>query len=335
MRLSELANLLDGTLIGEDLEVTEITPLEMPNKNALSMVFSKKSIKDKDLSDFKAFVVLKGLEKFIDKPCILIEDSTFIIIKLIDIFYPEEKIDYIISDKADISKSVKLSKNIKIDSYTRIDENTQIDENTIIGANVTIGKNVIIGKNVTIYPNVTIYDNTVIKDNVIIHAGAVIGADGFGYVNTPQGHHKIRQVGNVILEKNVEIGANACVDRATFGSTIIGEGTKIDNLVQIAHNVTIGKHSIIVSQVGIAGSTNIGNFVMIGGQAGLPDHVNIVDGVIIGARTGVLGNIEEKGIYFGSPQIPHKDFMRNIAVAKDLYKMKKQLDSLLEDKKND
>lgn len=332
IKLSEIALKLDGTVFGDDIEVDGLCSIEVPVANSISMIFSKKILKKADISVMKAFVVAEGIEKLIDKPCIVIKKTEMAIIKLIEIFYPEEDNAYVISDKADICTESKIVGEVRIDAFAVVSKGVRIDNESVICSNVHLGKNVQIGSNCLIYPNVTIYDDCIIGNNVIIHSSTVIGADGFGYVNTAEGHFKIRQVGNVVIEDNVEIGANVSIDRATFASTIIGEGTKIDNLVQIAHNVVIGKHSIIVSQAGIAGSTKIGNFVIVGGQAAIPDHVKIADGVILGARTGVMSDIKERGIYFGTPAQSHREFLKNMSASKDLYKMKKQLESLMEDK---
>jgi UDP-3-O-[3-hydroxymyristoyl] glucosamine N-acyltransferase len=162
---------------------------------------------------------------------------------------------------------------------------------------------------------------------VIIHSGAVIGSDGFGYVMEKGMHYKIPQVGGVIIGDDVEIGANAAIDRATTGNTIIGRGTKIDNLVQIAHNVKIGENSVIAAQTGVAGSTEIGNYVVFGGQAGVADHTRIDDGVMVGAQSGAMGHVK-KGIYSGSPMIPHRDWLKSIAIFAKLPELNKRIKEL-------
>ena len=179
----------------------------------------------------------------------------------------------------------------------------------------------------------TLRENVRIGNRVIIHAGSVIGSDGFGYVFDEGRHHKIPQVGGVIIEDDVEIGSNVSIDRATTGNTIIGAGTKIDNLVQIAHNVTIGKNSLIIAQVGVAGSTEIGDYVTLAGQVGIVDHVTIESGTIIGAQSGVLGNIA-KGIYSGSPVMPHRDWLKTqaiIAKLPELYKKIRELEGKIKE----
>jgi len=168
---------------------------------------------------------------------------------------------------------------------------------------------------------------------VIIHAGTVVGSDGFGFVNTKEGHLKIKHVGRVVIEDSVEIGSNCSVDKGTLSSTVIGEGTKIDNLVQIAHNVKIGKHSIIVAQAGIAGSSKIGNFVILGGQTAVADHVNIPDGTMVGSKSGVASDIDKRGIYSGIPVIDHRLWRRNVTAFKDLYKVVRYMKKKEEEEK--
>lgn len=205
-----------------------------------------------------------------------------------------------------------------------------------IGARVTLYPGVFIGNDTTIgddtllYPNVVVREDCTIGARVIIHSGTVIGSDGFGYVQDQGRHHKIPQLGGVTIEDDVELGANVTVDRATLGQTVIQQGTKVDNLVQIAHNVTIGAHSIIVSQVGIAGSTRIYHHVMIGGQAGLADHLVIGEHVMIAARAGVNRNLKPNQIVSGAPVMPHEVWIKAQAVIPRLPELRQAVRALEE-----
>jgi UDP-3-O-[3-hydroxymyristoyl] glucosamine N-acyltransferase len=193
---------------------------------------------------------------------------------------------------------------------------------------VFIGEGTVIGNNCILYPHVTLRERVFIGDRVIIHSGSVIGSDGFGYVFDKGKYHKIPQVGGVIVGDDVEIGSNVSVDRATTGDTIIGKGTKIDNLAQIGHNVKIGNNSIIVAQVGIGGSSEIGDYVTIGGQVGIADHTRIESETMLGAKSGVMGHMP-KGIYSGAPAIPHRDWLKSKAICAklpELYKKIKELE---------
>jgi UDP-3-O-[3-hydroxymyristoyl] glucosamine N-acyltransferase len=193
---------------------------------------------------------------------------------------------------------------------------------------VYIGRDSVIGDECVLFSNVTVREEVVIGKRVILHAGAVIGADGFGYVHADGQHRKIPQVGTVVIEDDVEIGANTAIDRATVGKTLIGAGTKIDNLVQIGHNCTIGRQVILVSQAGIAGSSVIGDGCMLGGQAGIADHVTIAPGTMIGAQCGVMPGKMEKGIYIGSPAMPHRDWLRSSAIFPQLPELKRKIQDL-------
>lgn len=205
------------------------------------------------------------------------------------------------ASSASVAHSAKIGKNVWIGENVVIEQGVQIGANSKIEANTFIGKNCSLGKGCHLFPNVNLYENTILKDNVIIHSGCVIGADGFGYLFHEGKQQKIPQVGNVIIHSDVEIGASTTIDKSTIGSTVIGEGTKIDNLVQIGHNCKIGKHTIICAQVGLAGSTVIGNRVYLAGQVGVAGHLKIHDGVMVGAQSGITGDIPENAKYFGTP----------------------------------
>ena len=232
------------------------------------------------------------------------------------------------SPLASIHPTATIKENVAIEAYVVIGENVTIGANSTIGANTVIMKGASIGENALIYPNVTIYENCVIGNKAIIHAGAVIGVDGFGFVKIEGFQIKIPQVGNVVIEDDVEIGANTCIDRATVGTTLIKSNTKLDNLVQIGHNSTIEEHSIIVSQVGIAGSTHIGKSVYLAGQVGVAGHLKIADDTMIGAQSGVAASLET-GKYFGSPAINAFEQKKIIAAMKDLPKVVRYVNKLM------
>lgn len=217
-----------------------------------------------------------------------------------------------------------------VGAFVAIGEATHVGESTQIHDGVRIGKNVRIGKCTIIYPNCVIYDGVSIGHDCVIHAGTVIGADGFGYVRDTQGeYHQFPQIGTVVIEDNVEIGANTCIDRGALGATRIGEGSKIDNLVQIAHNVQIGKRVIIASQTGISGSTVIEDDCVIGGQVGMGDHARVLSGAIIGSQAGVLpGKIVRPGVWWGTPVQPLDEYKRQNAHVKGLGRLKDDVKEL-------
>ncbi|MDR0743942.1 MAG: UDP-3-O-(3-hydroxymyristoyl)glucosamine N-acyltransferase [Tannerella sp.] len=233
-----------------------------------------------------------------------------------------------IDSSAFIAQTALIGEDCYIGTFAYIGEKTEIGKGCIIYPHAYIGDQVRIGENTTIYPHVTIYDGCIIGNNCIIHAGAVVGADGFGFAPENGTYKKIPQVGNVILEDEVEIGANTTIDRAVMGSTTIHKGVKLDNLIQIAHNVEIGENTVMASQVGIAGSTKIGANCMFGGQAGLGGHITVGNNSQIGAQSGIISNIKENSQIMGSPAIPIKKFMQSSIIIKKLPEMYQSLNQL-------
>jgi UDP-3-O-[3-hydroxymyristoyl] glucosamine N-acyltransferase len=229
-----------------------------------------------------------------------------------------------------ISATAKIGENVFIAAFSYIGDNVIIGDNVKIFSQVSLGNNVVINRDTVLYSGVKIYDDCVIGKNVIIHAGSVIGSDGFGFV--PQKDNtfkKIPQIGNVIIEDDVEVGANTTIDRATLGSTLVKSGAKLDNLIQIAHNAEVGNNTVIAAQAGISGSTRIGNNVMIGGQVGMVDHIQIADGVKIGAQSGVTKSIKIPGsMVVGSPALEYISSLRGLAAIPDLPDLKKRVREL-------
>ncbi len=238
-----------------------------------------------------------------------------------------------IHKSAIIDETAIIDENVFIGPYAVIGKGAKIFEGVHINAHCFIGDNVQIGKDSFIHPNVTVRENCIIEQKVIIHSGAVIGSDGYGYIKINNKHEKIPQIGKVRIQENVEIGANCAIDRATLGETVIGAGTKLDNLIHIAHNVTMGANCLIMGQVGIAGSSEIGNNVIIGGQSAISDHIKIGDNAIVMGKTGILSNLDEGKIVFGQVGRPHREAMKIEVLMsklpemyKTLKKIKKKLD---------
>ncbi|MBT5125194.1 MAG: UDP-3-O-(3-hydroxymyristoyl)glucosamine N-acyltransferase [Planctomycetaceae bacterium] len=233
-----------------------------------------------------------------------------------------------------ISQHAIVHETAMIDESATISAGVVIGEDVVVGANTVVLQNVVIldgstiGSRTTIFPNVVLYENTIVGDRCIIHAGAVLGAYGFGYESDATGHALSVQYGCVVLEDGVEIGANAAIDRGTFGVTRIGAGTKIDNLVQIAHNVQVGKHNILCAQTAIAGSATTGSFVVMGGQVGIKDHLDIPDNVQLAAQAGVMGQLEPNQVYVGTPCVPFRQGMIEIASLQRLPQLLKQVKKL-------
>lgn len=238
-----------------------------------------------------------------------------------------------------IHPTAQIGENVYIGAFAYIGPNAKVGNYSKIYPNTYIADNVTVGNNVTLFAGVKIYFDCVLGDNVVIHAGAVIGSDGFGFAPNPDGtYNKISQIGNVIIEDDVEVGANTAIDRATMGSTIIRKGAKIDNLVQIAHNVEVGAHTVIAGQAGISGSTKIGEKVLIAGQVGIAGHLNIANGTQLSAQAGINSSIGEEGkAWGGSPYMPYKDYLRahsKLRKLPDLDKKVYELEKLIEELRN-
>lgn len=229
-----------------------------------------------------------------------------------------------------IESSAALGSDVFVGAFAYIGNNVKIGDNVLIHPQVYVGNNVTIGSNTILYTGVKIYDDCAIGQNCIAHAGAVIGADGFGFAPQEDGSYKkMPQIGNVIIENDVEIGANTTIDRATMGSTIIRKGVKLDNLIQVAHNVEIGSNTVIAAQTGVAGSTKIGKNCMFGGQVGITGHITIADGVKLSAQTGVPNTLKVPNeIYIGTPAMLSRKFTRSFVIFKQLPEMKRELDSI-------
>lgn len=261
-------------------------------------------------------------------PLLIVPNPRLAVAKILTLFTHRPYVAGGISDQAWVSPSAKVSKDATIYPLVAIGDEAEIGPRVTIYPGVSIGPQTAIGDDTVIYPNVTIYPRSIVGKRVIIHAGTVIGADGFGFVKEGKQNVKIPQVGIVEIEDDVEIGANCCIDRASFGKTVIKKGVKFDNLVQIGHNVQIGEHSIIVAQVGISGSTKVGKNVTLAGQVGLVDHIEIGDNVIAGAKTGITKDVPANQVVLGIPHMPYRQFLKVAAVWSRLPEMKKELDLL-------
>ncbi|HXX56458.1 MAG TPA: UDP-3-O-(3-hydroxymyristoyl)glucosamine N-acyltransferase [Thermodesulfovibrionales bacterium] len=327
MKLGEIATRLGGEAKGDpETDILGVAGIHDVEEGEITFLSDRRLIEACARS--KASCVLVG--EFIPelrKPQIIVKNPQLAFAELLALFHRKPVKRTGISTLASVSARATIGPDVSVGPFAYIADGAVIGRNTVISPGVFIGDDAVIGDDCIIYPHVTVREKAKIGNRVIIHAGSVIGSDGFGYVLEDGRHHKIPQVGGVVIGDDVEIGANVTIDRATTGDTIIGSGTKIDNLVQIAHNVKIGESSIIVAQVGIAGSSEIGNFVVLGGQVGVPDHVRISDGTMVGAQSGVLGDLD-KGIYSGSPAIPHRDFLKAAALFARLPEINKRLREL-------
>ncbi len=304
MKIKELVSILELSYSGDNFEIESINTLIDAKKNEISFFNNPKYLSQLESTNAKAVFINEKFVSSLPKGCeAIIASDPYLAMARASKFFAKALIRD--SKDATISKSANIYKNVHVGN------GSFIGENVIILSGAFIGEDVYIGDNTVIYPNVTIYNDTSIGKNCTIHAGTVIGSDGFGYAHTNKGEHiKIYHNGSVVLEDNVEIGANSTIDRAVFGLTCIKQGTKIDNLVQIGHNCEIGMNSIIVSQAGLSGSSTLGRNVVMGGQAATAGHLKIGDFATIAARGGVTKSIEGGKVYSGFPLMLHKDWLR-------------------------
>ena len=330
LTVKEFAEIVHGVIVGDpEKEITGVAGVGDAGEGDVTFVSSPRYVRY--LSGTKAAcVIAKDAISDLAIPQIIVGNPLFAFARALEHFYPKAVHAVGISDLSSVAESASLGEHVSIHPFVCIEDHASIGNETVVMPGAFIGKGSKIGSRCLIYPNVTIREGVSIGDSVIIHAGTVIGSDGFGYVHEQGEHYKIPQVGGVIIESDVEIGSNVSVDRATTGNTVVRRGTKIDNLVQIAHNVTIGQNALITSQVGIAGSSEIGDFVVLGGQAGIADHTTIASGTMIAAQAGLKGQFT-KGIYAGSPAIPHPVWLKAQALFGRLPEMHRKIREL-EDK---
>lgn len=259
------------------------------------------------------------------KPIVVTEDPKLAFSKVLELFAPRPRVYPGVHPTAVLGDNVTLGENVSVGANAVVGDNAIIKDGAIVHPLAYIGHEVTIGEGTEICPQAYIGDRVTIGKRTLVLAGAVIGCDGFGFLQTPQGHKKIPQIGTVIIGDDVEIGACTTIDRATISATRIGDGTKIDDQVHVAHNCVVGRNCLLCGQVGIAGSTTLGDNVVMGGQVGVNDHVKIASNTVIAAQSGVMGDIQEPGVYFGSPARPHQKQLRVMALTHRLPELLKQI----------
>ena len=335
MKTSEIAELVGGELRGRaDIEILSVAAIDVAGPDQIAFYD-----RDDKFPPNKASCVLVTRVFDYDGALIVVKDPKLAFAKAAERLIPHKR-KYegsrhtpnptaIFADSAEV-------RTVDIGKFVTVGENSYIAEGCSIGDGTRIGNNVLIKKHTVIHQNCVIYDNVEIGDSCTIHAGTVIGADGFGYVRDgDRGYVKFPQIGTVVIEDDVEIGANTCIDRGALGETRIGEGTKIDNLVQVGHNVNIGKRCVIAAQTGISGSVTIEDDCVIGGQVGFGDHVRVQSGAVIGSQAGILpGKIVRPGVWWGTPIQPLDEFKRQNAHVKGLARLKEEF-KVLKDKINE
>jgi len=326
--LGHLAMLVNGTLKGdESIAITGVASLEEAEPGHISYLSDPELRSVGENSRASALIVPVGTQ-LESKPIIVTEEPRLAFSKVLELFAPERRLPKGIHPLAHIGENVSIGENVGIGAGAYIADNVIIGNNVIIHPLAYVGYEVTIGDDCELFPHSYLGDRVVVGNRVLVHAGAAIGDDGFGYHSDEQGHHKIAQIGTVIVGDDVEIGANSTVDRATVSATRIGSGTKIDDSVHIAHNVVIGENCLLCGQVGIAGSAKIGNNVVMGGQVGVNDHISICDDVVIGGGAEVYGDIDQPGVYSGVPARPHQENLRHLALQHRIPKLLERIEEL-------
>ena len=327
----QIAQFLQGEIVGdENASVHTFAKIEEGTPGALSFLSNPKY--SHYLYDTQSSIVLVNKdfvpEKEVHTTLIKVDNAYESLAKLLMLYEQSKPKKQGIDPLASIAPTAKIGENVYIGPFAVIGEHVEIGNNTQIYPHVCIGDGAKVGDNCTLYFSANVYHDCKIGNRVTLHAGTVIGADGFGFAPTPHGYDKIPQIGIVIIEDDVEIGANTCIDRATMGATIIHKGVKLDNLIQIAHNDEIGSHTVMAAQVGIAGSAKIGEWCMFGGQVGIGGHIHIGNHVELGAQTGAPFNIEDNMQLIGAPPVEKRTFFRNVALTQRLPEMYKELGAL-------
>ena len=328
----QIADMIGGRVEGnEQATVNTFAKIEEGKPGAISFLSNPKYAHY--LYDTQSSVVLINEDVELEKPVaatlIRVKNAYESVAKLLQLYESMKPRKTGIEPQAYVSEKATLGKDVYIGAFAYIGDGAVIGDGSQIYPHTVIGDGVTIGEKCTLFPNVTIYQGCKLGNNVTIHAGSVIGADGFGFAPNTEGYDKIPQIGIVVIEDNVEIGANTCIDRSTMGQTVIHQGVKLDNLIQVAHNCEIGENTVMSAQVGMAGSTKIGAWCMVGGQAGFSGHIHVADKTFVGAQCGVIGNTKGDGeTLIGSPAVNPKMFFKARALDAKLPDMYRQIAAL-------
>ena len=328
MNLEQVASLVSGTLEGEgSIEVRGVRGVHEAKEGDITYLSQNKYLDVLRGTKASAVFVKKPVEVSI--PQIVVTNPELAFARLVKEFHPEARLEPGVHPNSVVGDNVSLGERVTLSAGVNIGNNVVIGNDVVLYPNVVIGENCKIDDHCTLHPNVTLYRNTEFGKYVIVHAGAVIGADGFGYTLDEKGRHfKINQFGRVVIEDFVEIGANSCIDRAAMDTTLIKTGTKIDNLVQVAHNCTVGDHSILVAQVGLAGSSKLGHHVVLAGQVGVAEHVTLGNEVTMAAKSGTFRDLEDKSVVGGWPAVPIAAWKRYVATLPKLPSLDRKIKEL-------
>jgi UDP-3-O-[3-hydroxymyristoyl] glucosamine N-acyltransferase len=340
--LEDLARKIGGTVEGNgSIRITGIAPLDSAQEGDLTFLTNPRYAKAARATKASAILCEKTLPESANA-FLLSSNPYAALAKVISLFFPAPPRLAGIQKGAWVAPGAFVHPEACVADGVTVEAGGKVGARTILYPGVYIGENTVIGEDCLLYPNTTVRENCVLGNRVILQPGVVVGSDGFGFAKDGEGYRKIPQVGNVVIEDDVELGANVCVDRAVLGTTRIGKGTKLDNLIQVGHNVVIGSHTVMAALTGISGSTHVGSHVVMGGQVGLAGHIHIGDNITLGAKTGVMEDIPDKGVYWGTPSIEMATEMKNIAayrqlpeLVKRIRQLEKAVEGLRSDEKNE
>jgi UDP-3-O-[3-hydroxymyristoyl] glucosamine N-acyltransferase len=310
VRLADLAAKLGADLVGdESFEVEGVRPLDTAQADHLSFLHNPKYVEEAKASDAGAILVADP-EVLPGRNLLVCPEPYLALAHALEIFHPVEKPEPGVHPSSVVADEVSVGEGASVGPLVSVGAGVSIGERSVVGAGCVLGRGVEIGQDCLLHPRVVVEDSCKIGDRCIVHSGTVIGSDGYGFATVDGVHHKVPQVGNVVLEDDVELGANVCIDRAALGETRIGRGTKVDNLVQIAHNVEVGEHCLLVAQVGISGSTQIGHHVVFAGQSGCSGHLKIGNGAVLSARAAAYRDVPDGVTVSGAPARPHREWLK-------------------------
>jgi UDP-3-O-[3-hydroxymyristoyl] glucosamine N-acyltransferase len=316
--VAQIAERLNGEIVGDgSVRVTGLAPADRARAGELTFAENAAYFAAAEQSQAAA-VLVSGPFTSSSKVLIRVANARVALARVLPLFFPPEEYPSGIHPSAAIAASAQIDPTAHIGPNCFLGERVRVGARSVLMGGNDLRADCVLGDDVCLFPNVVLYRRTQLGQRVTVHAGTVIGSDGFGYVLDEGQHRKVLQLGNVIIHDDVEIGANAAIDRGTLGSTIIGKGTKIDNLVHVAHNVVIGRHCLIMGQVGFAGSTRLGDYVVVASQSGIADHLELSNRVMVGAKSGVMRNVPEGGRVLGIPAAPDRQAKRQIIALQQL-----------------
>ncbi len=331
LSLSQIAELVGGRTEGDPtLQIRGVAPLDQAREDEMALLAQRRYLKRIPDCRARCVLVSEALagEAGAFSGRVVVKDPHEALPPLLALFHPSREREPGIHATAVLEKGVVLGEGVRISAYAVLEEGVEVGDGVDIGAHCVLGAGSAVGGGSVLHPHVVLYPGTRLGARVILHAGVKLGVDGFGYVPTPEGYRKVPQVGGCMVENDVEIGANSCVDRGSIGRTVVGEGTKLDNLVHIAHNVQVGREVLMAAMVGIAGSTRVGDRAMFGGQSGAAGHLEVGEGVQASAQAGIIRDVPPGEVVAGFPARNHREFFKALGILYRLPETLKRLDAL-------